>query len=88
MTSDEPGRPPTIEYVYYRYGELFRQEAGSVEDALAVIDDGEEEGTLSSIGIFVDGEPRIWDGYVAQEVPTPHQAVEMREAYARARTTA
>ena len=86
MTSDEPGRPAAIEYVFYRHGELYRQQAGSVQDALTLIDEGEEEGTLSSIGIFVDGEPRIWDGYVDQEPPTPQQADEMRQAYSRART--
>jgi hypothetical protein len=37
---------------------------------------------LYSVGVFVDGEPHIWDGYATKEPPTPEQAERMRKAYA------
>lgn len=81
---DEQGNPVLIEYVYYRHFAVYRQEVDSIEEALSAIQYGADDGQMASVGVFVNGEPRIWDGYVRQDPPTPEQAEEMRAEYAKA----
>lgn len=74
-----------IEVVYYRYMSPYIYEAETVEGALAFIEGGEDNGEMSSVGVFRDGEPIIRRGYVDQDPPTPKQADDMRENYRRAK---
>lgn len=74
-----------IEVVYYRYHSPYVEEFETVERALGFIEFGEDDGQMSSVGVFKDGEPIIWRGYVDQDPPTPEQAESMREDYRKAR---
>lgn len=80
-----PSEEQAVEVLYMRYGAPYIAEVESVEDALSYIESGEDDGQISSVGVFVGGEPRIWDGYVSKEVPTPEQAGTMRRLYEKAR---
>lgn len=80
----EHAQPDLIEVVYMRYHSAYLYEAETMEDALSFIQYGEDDGAMSSVGVYVNGEPRIWDGYVDQDPPTPEQAKTMRETYREA----
>lgn len=74
-----------IEVLYYRHFWQHVEECETVEEALAFIETGEDEGRMSSVGVFVDGKPHIYDGYVAQDPPTEKQAADMARLYAEAK---
>ena len=76
-----------FEVVYWRYHTAYVEPFGSLEEALGFIKYGEDWSTMSSQGVFRDGEPFIWDGYVRQNPPTAGQAAEMRDSYAEAHQT-
>lgn len=76
--------PDLIEVVYMRHFAAYLHEAETVADALSFIEHGEDAGEMSSVGIYVNGQPHIWDGYVDKEPPTPEQAKKMRAAYREA----
>lgn len=71
-----------VEAVYYRHHTAYKQQFDSVEDALSFIEFGEDEGSLFSVGVFMDGEPHIYGGFVTKDTPTEEQAAEMKEVYA------
>jgi hypothetical protein len=77
-------QPDLIEVVYWRHYSAYLHEAESVEDALAFIQGGEDDGRMSSSGVYVNGEPRICGGYVSQDPPTLEDAEVMRAAYRKA----
>lgn len=57
ITINEDGTPVLIEAVYYRYNSIYAVEFGTIEVALVFLEDGEDAGALSSVGVFVDGKP-------------------------------
>jgi hypothetical protein len=81
---DRCDRSDLIEVVYMRYGSVYLHEAESIEGALAFIQYSEDDGWMSSVGVYVNGEPRICGGYADQEPPTPAEVEMMREAYRKA----
>jgi hypothetical protein len=83
-TVNENGSPVLVEYGYYRHFNKYLAEAESIEDALRSIEYGEDAGQMSSVGVFVDGEPRVWDGFVDKDPPTTEQAEKMRRFYGEA----
>jgi hypothetical protein len=62
-------------------------EVESVAEAISLLNYGEDCGSLSSVGVFVNGEPRLTDQYVGNDggrEPTAEEAAQMRKAYADA----
>lgn len=51
--------PVLIEAVYYQHFWVYRNEFDSIEEARSFLKNGEDYGTLASVGVFVDGEPRV-----------------------------
>jgi hypothetical protein len=74
-------QPDLVEVVYFRYHALYVEVADSIDAALAFIESGEDYGEMSSVGVYVNGEPVIENGYSSRESPTPVQADRMRELY-------
>lgn len=74
---------PRIEAVYFRYGGVEAYEADSVEDATSFLESGEDHGELSSVGVFVDGEPSLYAVLQDPAPPTDVQAAEMLGVYRR-----
>jgi hypothetical protein len=75
----------TVEVVYMRHYSANVSEHDSIDDALSFIKYSEDDGQMSTVGIMVDGEPHIWDGYLTKDAPTDEQAAEMRRYYDEAR---
>lgn len=81
QTIDESGAPVLIEAVYYRYGVVYaRDDFDTVEEAIACLVNGEDYGALSSVGVFVDGEPRF-AGSFDPYAPNAQEAEDMRADY-------
>lgn len=74
-----------IEVVYVRYGGRYIHEVGSTEEAFGWIELGEDQNHFSTVGIFKDGEPLIWDGYAETREPTDEERVIMLDEYAKAK---
>jgi hypothetical protein len=76
-----------IEAVYYRHFCVEAWECDSVEEAVSFLNAGDDDGSLASVGVFVDGQPRVIDQYVHPpgRVPTPGEAEAMCRDYAKAR---
>jgi hypothetical protein len=81
-TIDESGAEVLIEAVYYRYGVPSIEPCETIEDAVGYLDSGEEWGSLSSVGVFVAGEPHSVKYKGAP--PTYDEAEAMRAEYAKA----
>jgi hypothetical protein len=76
-----------VEAVFYRHFRVYRAEMDSVAEAISFLNSGEDYGSLSSVGVFVDGEPHLTDAYVNDDggrTPTPEEADRMRADYAKA----
>lgn len=85
VTVNENGEPALIEAVYYRYGRACRNDFfDTVEEAAAYLCSGEDYGALSSVGVFVDGEPVLADVYVEPHPPDEYEARVMAESYRKA----
>ena len=74
-----------IEVLYARYGGRYVHEVDDIEEAFGYIELGEDQNALSAIGIFIDGEPRVWDGYAETREPTDEERQEMMDEYAKAK---
>lgn len=79
-----------IEVVYVRYGGRYIAEFDDeyddpMEAAFGYIELGENQGEFSTVGIFKDGEPVVWDGYRETVVPNDNQRQIMLDEYARAK---
>lgn len=72
--------------MFYRHFVVYRHEAESIAEAVSFLNYGEDAGTLSSVGVFVDGEPHLTDAYVHDNgrEPTAEEAEQMREDYTKA----
>lgn len=80
-TIDEKGNPVLIEAVYYRYHSIYAEECGSIEEALAFLENGEDYGELSSVGVYVEGEPRLAKQFVEKHPLTEEERKYMEEEY-------
>lgn len=83
-TIDETGAPVLIEAVYYRHFTVYRHACDTVEEAKGYLCYGEDDGSLSSVGVFVDGKPVLYDVYVDPHPPTADEAREMLDSYVKA----
>jgi hypothetical protein len=70
-----------VEVVYFRHMQCAITNFETTEAALLFINTAEWNGDISSVGVYVDGEPKVWDGFCSQDPPTPDQADEMRRYY-------
>lgn len=82
---NEDGTLVLIEVVFGREYVIYRSKHDSIEDALRFIKAGEDYGEISSVGIYLDGEPRIWDGYLSQDYPDGYQERRMAGYYTKSR---
>lgn len=75
-----------VEAVFYRHFVVYRYEMDSVEDAISFLNYGEDDGSLATVGVFVNGEPSLVDTYAPDEPrkPTTEEAEQMRKDYAEA----
>lgn len=64
QTVNEDGTPVLIEAVYYRHHAVYAEPRDSIEEAVDFLRSGEDYGSLSSVGVYVDGEPRLIDCYL------------------------
>lgn len=87
QTINEDGSAVLIEAVFYRHFGVYAQECDSIEEAVAFLNSGEDYGELASVGVFVDGQPRITDQYVHDpgRPPTDDEAAAMRADYVKVR---
>lgn len=87
-TINEDGTPVLIETVVYRYGVPDIDEHDTIDEAQAFIDSGEDYGSFSSIGVYVDGEPHSagpWDWHTPLAGERGRTIDGMRKEYARAK---
>jgi hypothetical protein len=85
MTLPAKSERDVIEVVYMRYFQAYLHGVDSIEEALRFIDAGEDAGEMSSVGVFVNGQPHIYDGYINKDPgPNSQQAEGMRKAYREA----
>jgi hypothetical protein len=85
---NEDGTPVLIEAVYYRYHQIGIYEADSVEDAQSFIDGSEDNGYISSVGVFVEGEPHSsgpWNWRPPKPGDDMREIDGMRREYAKAK---
>lgn len=84
--SNGSGTAAIIQAVFYQHGFVYAEEFRSVEAAVTFLNGGEDRGILSSVGVFVDGEPRVVDQYVGRggRAPSKAEAKDMLRAYAEA----
>lgn len=86
-TINPDGSPVLIESVVYRYHTAELEEHDSIEEAQSYCDTGEDYGTCSSVGVYVNGEPHScgpWNWHhPLQEGPRNLEI--MKEAYAEAK---
>jgi hypothetical protein len=73
-----------IQAVFYRYHAVYAVEADTVEEAKAILCGGEEDGSHSSVGVFVDGKPVLTDVWIEPHPPTEKEAREMLADYEKA----
>ena len=87
-TINPDGTSVLIEAVYYRYFSIYVEECDTVEDAQAFLDGGEDCGSLSSVGVYVDGEPHScgpWEWHPPTSDDENRSLEYMRERYAEAK---
>ena len=87
-TINQDGSTVLIEAVYYRHHCVYVEECDSVEEAQRFLDGGTEYGSLSSVGVYVDGEPHSsgpWDWHRPELGDGGREVGGMRREYARAK---
>lgn len=84
-TINPDGSPVLIEAVYARYGVVEAEPCDSVDDALAFLQWGADDGRCAAIGVFVDGEPRVAAPYVDPHPPSAAESAALRTEYVRVR---
>jgi hypothetical protein len=85
---NEDGTPVLIEAVYYRYHQVYIKEFDSIEEAQQMLEGGEDYGSLSSVGVFIDGEPHStgpWDWVPAGTETERRPMGWLREEYVKAK---
>jgi hypothetical protein len=57
------------------------EEFDDINEALGYIKRGSEDGYFYPLGIFIDGQPHIWNGYISDSKPNLKQEELMIKEY-------
>lgn len=80
-TINEDGTPVLIEAVYYRYYQIYAATCDTVEEAVRLLRNGEKEGSLSAVGVFVEGKPHPPSGVYSWEENSSTAMANMAKEY-------